>query len=160
MKKLMIIGLVAAAAVGAFAAPKSTTITLNTKAGDNVASNSALYCRGEVKSVVAWNDNGATGTVVVVNGAAGLTMEQLFSATISAAATPTIARFRHVGTTVAGVALTAVAGPAAGTNTPSTVLVAPYEAPYSVGVYATVDQSSGPADVWHVMVVFDDNAGL
>ena len=160
MKKLMIIGMVALAAVGAFAAPKSTTITLNTVAGDNVASNSALYCRGEVKRVVAWNDNGATGTVVVVNGSAGLTMETLLSATINTADTATVSRFRHVGTTVAGVALTAVAGPAAGTNTPSTVLVAPYEAPYSVGVYATVDQSSGPADVWHVMVVFDDKAGL
>jgi len=160
MKKLMIIGMVALAAVGAFAAPKSTTITINTAAGDNTASNSALYCRGEVKRVVAWNDNGAIGTVLVVNGSAGLAMETLLSATISAAATPTIARVRQVGTTVAGVALTAVAGPAAGTNTPSTVLAVPYESPYSVGVYATVDQASGPADVWHVMVVFEDKASL
>ena len=160
MKQLLLTALVALATIGAFAAPKSTTITINTAAGDNAASSSALYCRGEVKRVVAWNDSGATGTVVVVNGSAGLAMETLLSATISAAATPTISRLRHVGTTVAGVALTAAAGPAAGTNTPSTVLAVPYEAPYSVGVYATVDQSSGPADVWHVMVVYDDRAGL
>lgn len=160
MKQLLLIAVVALATISAFAAPKSTTITLNTAAGDNVASNSALYCRGEVKRVVAWNDNGATGTVVVVNGAAGLTMETLLTATVNTAATPAISRIRHVGTTAAGVALTAVAGPAAGTNTPSTVLAVPYEAPYSVGVYTTVDQSSGPADVWHVMVVFDDKAGL
>lgn len=160
MKQILLIAVVALATIGAFAAPKSTTITINTAAGDNVASNSALFCRGEVKRVVAWNDSGSTGTVVVVNGAAGLTMETLFSATISTAATPTIARLRQVGTTVAGVALTAVAGPAAGTNTASTVLAVPYESPYSVGVYATVDQASGVADVWHVMVVYDDRAGL
>jgi hypothetical protein len=158
MNKLLVSTMAAFLAVGAFAAPKSTTVSVDTKSGVNTASNISVYVRGEVKSICAWNDNGATGTVAVVNGAAGCTLETIFSASISST-TVAYSRPVQVGTTAAGVAMTASTNIALSSAT-TTMLVVPYVSPYVVSAYATITQTSGVADKWHITVVYDDKSGI
>lgn len=125
MKKMMITAMVCLAACGS-AIAESVQVTLTTGAAATYSD--AIPASGHLDAIEIVTPSGCdtvTGTLATYDGTTALRTfysKSLGTGTLVFAASP-----RVIGTTTAGVDLAAVAGPAAGTNTPSTVLVASYE---------------------------------
>jgi hypothetical protein len=128
MKRFLMIVAVLVCAVSVFA--DTATISVTVTNGQAATLSSAIPASGEIDKIEFVQDSAATSTVVVATYTGTTAIETL--ASLSAWATSTkLVIPRRVGTTTAGVSLTAaaIAGSDATTNTTGTALIAAYERP-------------------------------